>query len=49
MSTTLLFKTTVLRGTPVQFFGPDAEQAMMWAIEVLDLFQRYDACNGVWQ
>lgn len=49
MSETLRFKTTVLRGTPVQFFGPDAEQAMMWAIESLDLFQRYDACNGVWQ
>lgn len=49
MSDTLRFKITVLRGTPVQFSGPDQEQALMWAIECLDLFQRYDACNGVWQ
>jgi len=49
MSDTLRFKTTALRGTPVSFSGPDQEQALMWAIEALDLFQRYDACNGVWQ
>lgn len=49
MSTTLLFKTTVLGGTPVSFSGPDQEQLLMWAIEQLDLFQRFDACNGVWQ
>ena len=49
MAEVLLFKTTVLRGTPAQFSGPDQEQLLMWAIEQLDLFQRFDACNGVWQ
>jgi len=36
-------------GAPMRFVGPDQEQMLMWAIESIDLFQRYDACNGVWQ
>ena len=49
MSEALQIKTTILGGTPAQFSGPDQEQLLVWAIGELDLFQRFDACNGVHQ